>query len=172
MVQNRAEESYLYATVRYIVMLEVTFMFLLIHENHPENHTMIWKVVYNVQHNILSLSESESAYLKQHSQYSKRDSPWALSSLVVPSVCCFQTGEDDSHTTGNVFKDCFHSHLSILFSPQLLRPTFKHIYLCTRSQQTVCVKSCAMNYLFTVWASFQFSRTTKEIKQRLNTPEA
>lgn len=89
MVQNRAEESYLYATVRYIVMLEVTFMFLLVHENHPENHTMIWKVVYNVQHNILSLSESESAYLKQHSQYSKRDSPWALSSLVVPSVCCF-----------------------------------------------------------------------------------
>lgn len=64
MVQNRAETNYSYATVRYMVMLEVMFIFLLVHENHPGNHTMIWKVVYNVQRNVLSLSESQECLFK------------------------------------------------------------------------------------------------------------
>lgn len=43
----------------------------------------------------------------------------------------------------NVFKDCFHSHLTILFSSLLFLATFKHTYLCTRSWQTTYYIACS-----------------------------
>lgn len=141
MVQNRAEASYSYATVRYMVMLEVMFIFLLVHENHPGNHTMIWKVVYNIQHNVLPLSESQECLFKTTLKNVTVRGPSVFQQF--QGVLPLDRGRWQSPTKGLPKKHLQRllpvtsKHFIFISTPSTY---FKHTYLCTRSWQTMASK--------------------------------